>query len=150
MEEKPEGNRRKKIILTIIFAVFVISGISIQFPNLVHDFHAKRFVNKWAGIFTNCKSFPCVCKTSGMKPEFFYTRTFDNGEWVIAINADNCKGGKGYNASVFYGSDGALYYQIGHQYCGQAAFMDELNKINAGELTLFYDRLPYELHQWKG
>jgi hypothetical protein len=149
MEDKIRNNRRKKIILSVIFAVFVISGVSLQFPNLIHDLRAKGFVKKWAPIFTNCKSIDCVYTTSGMNPDYFYKRTFENGEWVIAVNRDSCKGDDGFNASLFYGSDGILYYQIGYEYCGQAVFTNELNRIKVGELTQFYDRLPYELHQWK-
>jgi hypothetical protein len=142
-------NKRKKIILSVILAVFVISGVSIQFPNLIHDLRAKRFINKWSKTFKNCRSLDCVYTTSGMKPDYFYKRTFENGEWVIAVNADSCKGDDGFNASLFSGSDGILYYQIGYKYCGQSVFTNELNKIKVGDLTQFYDKLPYELHQWE-
>lgn len=150
MEDKVGNNKRKKIILTVIFAVFVISWLSIQFPNMVQDFLAKRFVNKWAMTFTNCKSLECIYKTSGMKPDYFYKRTFENGEWVIAINSNACKRVGGFNASMFYGSDGILYYQMGYKYCDQAIFANELDSIKIGELTQFYDNLPYRLQQWKG
>ena len=150
MEDKDKNNKRKKIILTVIIAVFVISGVSIQFPNLIHDFLAKRFINKWALTFTNCKSFDCIYTTSGMKPDYFYKRTFENGEWVIAINSNACMRVGGFNASLFYGSDGILYYQMGYKYCNQAIFTNELDSIKIGELTQFYDKLPYRLQQWKG
>ncbi len=150
MENETVNKKRKKIILTVIFAVFVISGVSIQFPNLIHDYRAKSFVKKWVPVFTNCRSLNCIYTTSGMSPDFFYKRTFENGEWVIAINADSCSGVGGFNTSIFYGSDGALYYQTGYKYCGQAVFTKELNSIRESELTRFYDKLPYRLHQWKG
>ena len=150
MEDNVRNNKRKTIILSTILAVFVISGVSIQFPNLIHDFRAKRFVNKWAMIFTNCRSLDCIYTTSGMTPDYFYKRTFENGEWVIAINADTCKGVGGFNTSLFYGSDGILYYQVGYKYCGQAVFTNALDSIKVGELTQFYDKLPYRLQQWKG
>jgi hypothetical protein len=150
MEDDAANNKRKMIILSVILAIFVISGVSIQFPNLIHDYRAKRFAKKWAPIFTSCKSIDCIYTTSGMKPDYFYKRTFENGEWVIAINADSCKGVGGFNTSLFYGSDGILYYQIGYKYCGQDVFTKALNGIRVGELTQFYDKLPCELHQWKG
>lgn len=149
-KETAASNRRRKIILTAIFAVFVISGISIQFPNIIHDVRAKSFIKKWAPVFANCKTIDCVYTTSGMNPDFFYKRTFENGEWVIAVNTDSCEGVVSYNASVFYGSDGAIYYQTGYKYCGQSAFKQALDSIREGDLTRFYDKLPYELHFWKG
>jgi hypothetical protein len=150
MEDNVGNSKRKTIILSVILAVFVISGLSIQFPNMIHDFRAKRFASKWAPIFTNCKSIDCIYATSGMKPDYFYKRTFENGEWVIAINSDSCNGFGGFNCSLFYGSDGILYYQIGYKYCGQGVFTNALNGISVGELTKFYDKLPYKVYQWKG
>ncbi len=150
IKETAGFDRRRKIILTAIFAVFVISGISIQFPDMIHDYRAKSFVKKWVPIFTNCNTIDCVYTTSGKNPDFFYKRTFENGEWVLAVNTDTCESIGGFNASVFYGSDGAIYYQTGYKYCGQSAFKKALDSINEGELTKFYDKLPYELHFWKG
>jgi hypothetical protein len=150
MEDNVGNSKRKTIIMSVILAIFIISGVSIQFPSLIHDFRSKRFANKWAPIFTNCKSIDCIYTTSGMRPDYFYKRTFENGEWVIAINSDSCKGFGGFNCSLFYGSDGILYYQIGYEYCGQDVFTKALNGISVGELTQFYDKLPYKVYQWKG
>jgi hypothetical protein len=145
MEEKLQNTKKNKILFSIIIALFLLSWVGYQYPNLIHDFRAKKFVDRWASIFSKCRSIECIYTSSGENPDFFYKKTFENGEWLIAVNADSCKGGAGYNASVFYGSDGIIYYQIGYKYCGQADFQNKLNEINTGDLTSFYDKLPFKL-----
>lgn len=140
-----EITRQRKTIITVVVIVFILTWLAYQFPDFIHDYRADRFVKEWVNIFAGCQTIVCASAASGTPPERFYKRTFENGEWVIALNTDACRNDGGLDACVFYGSDRIFHYQVGYAICGQQLFIKTLNNIAARELTEFYDRLPFEV-----
>ena len=70
-----------------------------------------------------------------------YIRTFDTGEWVAVAMEHSCCSGAGFNASIFFDSNGSTFVDTTYSFCGVEGMGEELHRVETSNLAGFYSKL---------
>jgi hypothetical protein len=128
----------RKLLTALIAAILIGAGV-VCYWLFRPDPRPMKFVEHWATTFQRLGCIEEIKKLSGADEP--YLRSFPNGQWVAAQMEHACCDGAGFNASVYYDSNGLTQYDTTHCFCGYEGLCGELNEIEASDLTRFYGAL---------
>lgn len=126
------------IIVVLGFAYDVVYG----FPLILKP-KTRSFVKQWESklvTHSNLSQIQADPTTQPGDTNQIYARSFENGEWIIAKGIDG-HDFSGIDATVFRDSQGSIYYQTWHHFCGFCMLTAELDGVKATNLEQFYSKL---------
>ena len=105
----------------VLSALLAVSGWWLMRPRL--------FVKRWVKEFAKCHMIEDVrCLPQS---ELIFVREFSDKTWCAARSEHSCATGAGFNATVFCDSQGRIYFNYDHHFCGYEGLAGELSRIAA-------------------
>ena len=80
---------------------------------------------------------------SPMQVPDVYKRRFADGSSVAIAMEHACCSGRGYNATVVYDSEGKIFVNTEHSFCGEEGLAADMSSVPAKSLAQFYSHLPF-------
>ena len=125
----------------IVVAVCLLFGV-VALGTYLHLKHRPQaFIEHWSEHFSTVNRLDLAQRFARTEPVI--VRIFPSGEWLIATCEYSCCGGAGFNATVIRDSTGAIYTNVGRNFCGIEGLDEELGeRLNpATSLPEFYSTL---------
>jgi hypothetical protein len=132
-----QPQKRRRAIL-IAFTLILIGAV------LAYQSYHQRpqaFIQQWSERFRAVDSLESAKQLASTEPVI--VRTFPSGEWLIATCEYSCCDGAGFDATVMRDSSGAIFTNLGHNFCGVEGLGEELSefRVPATDLSSFYSTL---------
>jgi hypothetical protein len=139
--------KKKGIIIAGLLTTAVLAGVLISF---VTGPTPEKFIDHWGTTFTRCNSIRDIKAIPATdRQDLIWVREFTNGEWILARNEYACTDGAGFDATVFRDSNGSIFYQTTHHFCGYEGLCGELTQVKATNLVEFYASLDQDIKRMK-
>lgn len=125
--------KRKILSVSLICFILVLANGLWSFVSA-----ERAFVKDWGSTFKQCKT---IEQIQGLpqdkRPDLIVIRRFPNQQWVAAVADSTCSRTGGFDAAVFYDSQGHLH-QSQHHFCGYEGLSSNINSVKGKSLSEFY------------